>query len=522
MDMSFINRLLFWGVVAAAGSAGCSGDKPNEIPDGGQPGDGQNDAGGPNGPNGPLDLSLHYKSGTRLRTRWLTTSDGAKAFAGWRDSQRNQECRWEVVPNSGDRCVPPYPYYPGRVYSDAQCTKMMDRSSGTCHEPLIRLQEGSGAAAQTTFYEVGPRVPVPNGSLPIYESLGGVCQSNYSVEAASIFYAGAVLPPEQLVGATQPEFVDVGSGIEVRTATAADGSKRWGGLRLRGANRDCTVLNDASGTLRCIGMDAYVGATSTRLRFFADAGCTQPTVTLKSGDPIPTVLGIIDTQSYWTTWTIGTAVANTYTKTSAGACQPATPANGFSVVSITKIDSQTYPAVDKIVDRFGKLERTSYAIGNAIKFPSAPALATQSLELGRPATRQGVRLEPWLDVARAKPCQFLLASDGQSRCLPRFTGAYASLPDFADPQCTQKLVVRSGTGTPRPDVEIEFEHNCNADGYAASRYHVFAVGAAYTGPRYERQGGQCVVNTSTDQVTMFRLGAEIAPSTFVLAAESVD
>jgi hypothetical protein len=45
-------------------------------------------------------------SGTRLKARWYVSADGAKQFLGWFDSQRQENCSFQVAADGKTRCLP--------------------------------------------------------------------------------------------------------------------------------------------------------------------------------------------------------------------------------------------------------------------------------------------------------------------------------------------------------------------------------------------------------------------------------
>src|SRR5262245_38703833 len=94
----------------------CSSPEPGALPpyvdptdDGGSGGDGGSgardgaliDEGGGQGDSGDGGNSVRplHVSGTRLKARFIETTDGTTRFAGWRDSQRNEKCAFSNAPD---------------------------------------------------------------------------------------------------------------------------------------------------------------------------------------------------------------------------------------------------------------------------------------------------------------------------------------------------------------------------------------------------------------------------------------
>jgi hypothetical protein len=53
--------------------------------------------------------------------RILTTPDGAKQFSGWFDTQRNEECGFQVASDGVTRCMPTSIALSGGYFADAAC-----------------------------------------------------------------------------------------------------------------------------------------------------------------------------------------------------------------------------------------------------------------------------------------------------------------------------------------------------------------------------------------------------------------
>jgi hypothetical protein len=79
-----------------------------------------------------------YTSGSRIKQRVVSTSDGASGFAGWYDSQLNLPCSFLLASDQQMRCVPLqasiYPYF-----SDANCTQKLSlvSTAGGCPAPTF-------------------------------------------------------------------------------------------------------------------------------------------------------------------------------------------------------------------------------------------------------------------------------------------------------------------------------------------------------------------------------------------------
>jgi hypothetical protein len=97
---------------------------------------GGNGGNGGSGSGGSGGAAPEWVSGSRLRARVQTSTDGAKAFLGWYDSQLKLNCTFERASDDTQRCLPidtqvdtQTPYF-----SDAKCTNAarIASSSGNC------------------------------------------------------------------------------------------------------------------------------------------------------------------------------------------------------------------------------------------------------------------------------------------------------------------------------------------------------------------------------------------------------
>jgi len=93
---------------------------------------------GPAGAAGPAGKDA-TQNGTRLVAKYLTTPDGARAFAGWHDMQLGADCAF-MSTSAGMLCVPgTTPDSAGSVpgglpvlYSDSACTVVIGAEAGGC------------------------------------------------------------------------------------------------------------------------------------------------------------------------------------------------------------------------------------------------------------------------------------------------------------------------------------------------------------------------------------------------------
>lgn len=131
-------------------AAGCGGaEGPAETADaGGLPGS--------DGSTGKQTQDL-YQSGSRLKARMLVTADGAKSFAGWRDTKRGENCTFAPATDGKTRCVPTGcagATISSRMYADENCTgNQIVQISGSAPSCVSSFDPATGVSI---FTEIAP------------------------------------------------------------------------------------------------------------------------------------------------------------------------------------------------------------------------------------------------------------------------------------------------------------------------------------------------------------------------------
>ena len=123
----------------------------------------------------------------------------------------------------------------------------------------------------------------------------------------------------------------------------------------------------------------------------------------------------------------------------------------------------------------------------------------------------------WFDTQRNEDCTFQLASDGQTRCLPKGN----TFQYYSDAQCTQAMVLMQSACT-TPGYGVSNATTACALDTGGTR--VFSVGAAANPPMiYGKAGSSCfAIGPTSSDYTYFMVGAEVPPSTFVAATVGHD
>jgi hypothetical protein len=161
--------------------------------------DGSSSPGGDLAPN---------QSGTRIKMKVLTTSDGAKSFLGWYDTQRNEDCTFRLAEDSTTRCLPnvwpltaPDPHTPNGYYSDANCQTPMVLAY-TCAPPAYIAYSISGPACPVNPTN-GARIATAGAGRSSAYQWGTNCQAVSAPANMSYYPIGTIVPATDFAAATE-------------------------------------------------------------------------------------------------------------------------------------------------------------------------------------------------------------------------------------------------------------------------------------------------------------------------------
>lgn len=172
---------------APAGDGGGPGQNGEQGPPGepGKP--------GPAGPAGPAG----YASGTRIRARFLTTSDGARLSAGWWDSDLGATCFAGPARDGTTRCLPTAASLSGpSLWADGECARI----------PLIAYPACLPAPAFARSYTSGlcgtgdeiRTVGAAHANL-VFQGGPGACSMIQRLSENAYYLLGDVVPPASMV-----------------------------------------------------------------------------------------------------------------------------------------------------------------------------------------------------------------------------------------------------------------------------------------------------------------------------------
>jgi len=126
----------------------------------------------------------------------------------------------------------------------------------------------------------------------------------------------------------------------------------------------------------------------------------------------------------------------------------------------------------------------------------------------------------WHDSMLNVDCGFVPASDGTTRCMPAYPGAALVELYFSDSGCTQALALGTkGCAAPL----YAFQSQAGMGSACVTGFdRIFQLGAAYTGALYTGSPASCVTIPSPTTYSLYSLGPEVSPSTFVAATLQTD
>lgn len=143
------------------------------------------------------------KSGTRIKMKVLNSPDGAKVFQGNYDSQRNEECAFQVASDGMTRCLPVGASVTYGVYfADANCTVPAGFAYPGCNTVPTYVTASPPATcpfSPTTGMAVYARGAVITSH---YTKSGATCTLNGPLAGYTFYTSGALIPVSDFQSAT--------------------------------------------------------------------------------------------------------------------------------------------------------------------------------------------------------------------------------------------------------------------------------------------------------------------------------
>jgi hypothetical protein len=201
-----LSLLALLPLLACSTNKGFIGPEPDaSAKDGGQvDGSVPPDGGNPDGGN--TTSAPGWVSGTRLRARVYVSSDGAKQFAGWYDSQRKENCTIYPAADGVLRCLPyfaPTGQITDTYFSDAQCTVPLALVTKGCSPKYeIRTEVVSACAQQSRYHVLTPGV-LANPSTYYVKSANQCIAQTYNSNLPDFWTVGSEIPASSFADATE-------------------------------------------------------------------------------------------------------------------------------------------------------------------------------------------------------------------------------------------------------------------------------------------------------------------------------
>jgi len=172
--------------------------------------------------------------------------------------------------------------------------------------------------------------------------------------------------------------------------------------------------------------------------------------------------------------------------------------------------------------RGGSLTSLIDAIANPVPDAEASTSGTRLRAVYRTANDGSKEyLANWWDSQRNEYCWFIQMYDGSSRCLPygadptngqiNYTGVGTY---YSDAGCTSPLAV---TGTCTAGLKYAIENSS-----CPQSVKIYSLGQQFTDGVYTKSGTSCNSATISASYTLYALGPEVPPSSFVSATVAHD
>jgi hypothetical protein len=142
-------------------------------------------------------------SGTRLKARTYNAEDGSQQFIGWFDSQRNENCGFQMAADGKIRCLPSGTSVEAGFFGDTGCTQPLATMQTGCAPPAsYALADASDpGACEPRRFKVLTLGAKHAGDA--YRGAPGSCIKNTLPVGTDLYDTGAEVPASSLVAATE-------------------------------------------------------------------------------------------------------------------------------------------------------------------------------------------------------------------------------------------------------------------------------------------------------------------------------
>jgi hypothetical protein len=469
---------------SSAGTGGGSGT--------GSAGNAGTTAGGASGAAGGVNASCpgstNHTPGTRIRGRFIVTSDGDRAWNGWHDTELDEECSFHRLADGTTRCIPSNWSNSVTFYTDAACTTpayTAGESAACTPMSYVMLYRAGDCTTPSgyEFFELGDEV-TPAAVYALGDD--GACTLTTAPDAP-LYLPGPLVPSERFVAAEA--FTAEGS-TRVRAVgyLAADGTRQITGWRDTGLDgASCFIRRSDDGTLRCIPSGASLGA------YYADASCTERLASFpsscgaeparyatRSANPYCPADGDVVAER-------GEAFAGAvFNRAGEGVCEPAVIPPEEPMSRATPIPASTFAEIGAHTDESDDTRLKPHYYD---------------------AADGGCWFWKFWDSELDVSCGFDVAEDGVYRCLPGDMGSFADV--FTDDACTTPARVLSLDTCENPVVPEYALDVVSSE--CAFEWRVYRT-SPVPGPLYRMELGACV---AVEDTSALALVVAVDPATFM-------
>lgn len=425
-----------------------------------------------------------FRSGSRLRARYLDGGVGARELLAWFDTELGVECSFQFGPDGELRCMPGGAADHGSVYfADAAC-QVPILLADTCVPPehlLVPVDPPSTCIGERPAYRpyrVQPRAE----ALATVHVVAGFGEGCIAVSGdGHQWHTLDALPLEELAVATIAVLpIDDTLGQEVLIAD--DGSSQWFAMHDMVIDRRCQAL-DVAGERRCVPTDEAIHTGA----YFHDAGCATelvgaidlepqcapPIVVRRSEDDA--VFGVADE----------VVADEVFTGTGCDPLEPPQPPRRYFVAG-DPLPADAMPALDEV------------GIGEG------------RAQLQHDTTADGIPLHSrggWRDTELDTPCVPLRSENGDYVCAPWIGGGGRY---FEDAACELELYIVKAEPEDTPTLITSLAWSTACGDVVWGGAH--AVGEPYDAQVYDTF---CHPSDGTDR-PLYQLGADVPIGAFAI------
>ncbi|AGC44373.1 hypothetical protein MYSTI_03057 [Myxococcus stipitatus DSM 14675] len=468
------------------------------------------DEGGPGGETpeeSPLEL---FKSGSRIKVRGVTTSDGLRWVERLHDSQRQADCSWEkAAPDGAVYCVSheglfnlPGPGSRGDYYFDASCTEGLRVHFGPLPSGAV-LTKHIACGELPRFHAPGERVTTTPYSLDLNT---GACLPRALSSGDVAYRAGAEVSAGTLFVRGQVTQKWSGSGFTLRFVDGEDGSSSIHRIQDTARDTECSIERASDQKLRCLPSGHSTAVSFGGLRMNTNATCTEEAVGISCDTPrFATITSESRCNPTTATYAIGAEVTQVYARYG-NTCERSTavPSDWRFFSPGKELPAATWlEAQERDFKTYGRLKVRGAELGAVLQLPR---------ELH--------------DTQLGTACGFQPDVEGTPRCFPLTEASVTkgNAGHYADAACTRPLA-----RTPnQPCTPPRFAHQYDDTTGPQPGNRIYALGATHAGDIYvwvqsrPDAPAECVRGERQSGTTYSVLGDEVPAKSLVAGTKRID